>query len=244
LREFVVYYQPIVNIHSGTLIGFEALVRWQHPVRGLLTPAAFLDVAEEIGLGDAIGWQVMERVCRQLAEWRQTLLVNDLSIHVNLSARQFMLPDLYSRLVQLLEQYHLPPRSIKLELTESTLMEYNQEAAAVLASLRNYGIQIVIDDFGVGYSSLSYLIKLPIDQIKIDRNFIIQLNQDRHSEAIVSAIINLARGLHLTVVAEGLETAEQLERMRVAGCDYGQGYLLGYPLSAEEASRLLQQVLQ
>jgi diguanylate cyclase (GGDEF) domain len=243
LREFVVYYQPIVNIHSGKLIGFEALVRWQHPVHGLLSPAAFLNIAEEIGLGTAIGWQVVELVCQQLAEWRQTLSANDLSIHVNLSARQFMVPDLYARLVQVLEQYNIPPQSIKLELTENTLMEYSQEAAAVLAQLRNYGIQIVLDDFGVGYSSLSYLIQLPIDQIKIDRNFIIQIDQNHHSQAIVNAIVNLARGLHLEVVAEGLETVEQVERMRMVGCDYGQGYLLGQPLPTEEASQFLQRAM-
>lgn len=240
-REFIVYYQPIMNISSGGLIGFEALVRWQHPTRGILTPAAFLDVAEEVGLGDAIGWQVLEHVCRQLATWQHTFShAADLSVSVNLSARQFMQPDLYARIVQLLTQYNIPPNCLKLELTESALMEYSQEAAAVLARLRSYGIQIAIDDFGVGYSSLSYLIQLPIDQIKIDRNFIIQLDQAHHSQAIVSAIVNLARSLNLEVVAEGLETAEQVDRMRTVGCHYGQGYLLGYPLPAAEASRLLQ----
>lgn len=240
-REFIVYYQPIMNISSGGLIGFEALVRWQHPKRGILTPAAFLDVAEEVGLGDAIGWQVLEHVCRQLATWQHSFPhAAHLSVSVNLSARQFTQPDLYVRIVQLLTQHNIPPNCLKLELTESALMEYSQEAAAVLARLRSYGIQIAIDDFGVGYSSLSYLIQLPIDQIKIDRNFIIQLDQAHHSQAIVSAIVNLARSLDLEVVAEGLETTEQVDRMRTVGCHYGQGYLLGYPLPAAEASRLLQ----
>ncbi|WP_322512709.1 putative bifunctional diguanylate cyclase/phosphodiesterase, partial [Chloroflexus sp.] len=187
-HEFCVYYQPIINIHSGALVGFEALVRWAHPTRGILAPGAFLDVAEEAGLNDAIGWQVLEQVCRQLAEWRRAVpSAKSLTVSVNLSARQFMLPDLYLRIVHLLEQYRLPPSVLKLELTESALMEYSRDAAAVLARLRDYGIQIAIDDFGVGYSSLSYLVQLPIDQIKIDRNFIVQLEQAHHSQAIVSA---------------------------------------------------------
>lgn len=239
-QEFRVYYQPIIDIRSGVLVGFEALVRWAHPTRGILSPAAFLDVAEEAGLNDAIGWQVLEHVCQQLAEWRRMLPhVATLSVSVNLSARQFMLPDLYSRLVRLLEQYRLPPAALKLELTESVLMEYSRDAASVLMRLREYGIQIAIDDFGVGYSSLSYLVQLPIDQIKIDRNFIVQLEQAQHSQAIVSAIVNLARSLNLEVVAEGLETTGQIERMRAVGCQYGQGYLIGYPLPAEDATQVL-----
>lgn len=239
-QEFRVYYQPIIDISSGVLVGFEALVRWAHPTRGILPPAAFLDVAEEAGLNDAIGWQVIEQVCQQLAEWRRTLpQAAALSVSVNLSARQFMLPDLYPRLVRLLEQYRLPPDALKLELTESALMEYSRDAAAVLMSLREYGIQIAIDDFGVGYSSLSYLVQLPIDQIKIDRNFIVQLEQAQHSQAIVSAIVNLARSLNLEVVAEGLETTGQIERMRAVGCQYGQGYLIGYPLPGDDATQVL-----
>lgn len=239
-QEFRVYYQPIIDISSGILVGFEALVRWEHPTRGILPPAAFLDVAEEAGLNDAIGWQVLEQVCRQLAEWRRSLpQATALSVSVNLSARQFMLPDLYLRLVQLLEQHRLPPSALKLELTESALMEYSRDAAAVLMRLREYGVQIAIDDFGVGYSSLSYLVQLPIDQIKIDRNFIVQLEQAQHSQAIVSAIVNLARSLNLEVVAEGLETTGQIERMRAVGCQYGQGYLIGYPLPADDATQVL-----
>ncbi len=239
-REFKVFYQPIIAMASGQLMGFEALVRWQHPERGILSPAAFLAVAEESGLSEAIGWQVLEQVCQQLVEWRQTLPNTDrLSVSVNLSARQFMLPDLYPRIIALLTQYRLPPSCLKLEITENALMEQSRIASAVLTRLRESGIQIVIDDFGVGYSSLSYLVQLPIDMIKIDRNFILQIDQTEHSHAVVNTIVNLAMSLNLEVVAEGLETPSHLERMRLVGCHYGQGYLIGHPLPSSDVTRWL-----
>ncbi|MGC8952158.1 putative bifunctional diguanylate cyclase/phosphodiesterase [Chloroflexus sp.] len=242
-HEFCVYYQPIIHLTTGRLVGFEALVRWRHPTRGILLPAAFLHVAEEAGLNDSIGWQVLEQVCQQLVVWRRlNPRAAALSVSVNLSARQFMQPDLYDRLIQLLEQYQVPSTALKLELTESALMEYNHDAVALLTRLREQGIQIAIDDFGVGYSSLSYLVQLPIDQVKIDRNFIFQLESKHHSQAIVNTIVNLAHNLNLEVVAEGVETQGQLDRIRAIGCQYGQGYLMGLPLTADEATQMVQKM--
>lgn len=240
-HEFCVYYQPIIHLTTGRLVGFEALVRWRHPTRGILLPAAFLRVAEEAGLNDSIGWQVLEQVCQQLVVWRRlNPRAAALSVSVNLSARQVMQPNLYDRLIQLLAQYQVPPTALKLELTESTFMEYSHDVAALLNRLREQGIQISIDDFGVGYSSLSYLVQLPIDQIKIDRNFIIQLESKHRSQAIVNTIVNLAHNLNLEVVAEGVETQGQLDRIRSVGCQYGQGYLIGLPLTADAATQMVQ----
>jgi len=237
--EMRLHYQPLIELRSGTVVGFEALVRWQHPSRGLVAPLAFIPVAEETGLIIPLGRWVLETACRQAAAWRTADPSNSqLVVSVNLSARQFAHTNLDDEVAAILEATGLDPAALELEITESALMDQSERGIEVLRRLRALGVRLVLDDFGTGYSSLSYLKHLPLDTIKIDRSFVagLDLAADR---SIVEAIIGLAHGLGISVVAEGIETTEQLEALRALGCDIGQGYLFAAALVPEEAGRLI-----
>jgi len=231
--EFRVYYQPIVRIDSGKLSGFEALVRWQHPERGLVMPVDFISVAEETGLIVPLGAWVMEESCRQLTSWKLAGLRN-ITMAVNLSARQLQVPDLVGTMSDILERTGVDPADVCLEVTESMLMEDPDASAACLDSLRQLGVCVAIDDFGTGYSSLSWLRRLPVDLIKIDRSFVAHLGEESEATAIVTAVVHLARSLGLTTVAEGVETAEQIFQLQLLHCALGQGYYWSRPLPPSE----------
>ncbi len=224
----VVHYQPIVDLDSGRVVELEALVRWHHPRRGLMSPAAFIPLAEETGLIVPLGRWVLEQACLQGRLWQQ-LYPSDppLMVSVNLSARQLQQPDLPSSVSRILHSTGLAPTSLKLEITESMLMQ--DADAAPLAALAALGIHLAIDDFGTGYSSLSYLSRLPIDTLKVDRSFVSRLGQDRESDAVVRTIVALADTLNMSVTAEGIEEPEQAARLRSLGCHRGQGYLFARP---------------
>ena len=242
--EFRVYYQPKVLLKSGGIIGFEALVRWEHPERGLVSPAEFIPVAGETGLIVPIGRWVLERACRQVAGWAaespgRSPRGTNLAVSVNLSARQFQQKNLAHDVRRILEETGLSPGSLILEITEGVVMDDAPLTSKVMSELKDLGVRLSIDDFGTGYSSLSYLKRFPADFLKIDRSFVDGLGRDPESEAIVSAMIGLSRDLGLEVVAEGIEDAHQLELLNRMGCELGQGYYFAKPLPPEEAVALL-----
>jgi diguanylate cyclase (GGDEF)-like protein/PAS domain S-box-containing protein len=233
-QEFRVVFQPIVSLETGETVEVEALVRWQHPDRGLVPPPAFIPVAEETGLIVPIGQWVLEAACRQARLWHAEH-PNDppLVMSVNLSARQFQHPGLVADIARALGEAELDPSTLKLEITESVVMRDAEAATETLRQLKSLGIRLAIDDFGTGYSSLSYLKRLPVDTLKIDRSFVHGLGQDDQDTAIVRSIVALAKTLHLSVTAEGIEIPAQQAQLRHLGCDRGQGYLFGRPAPAE-----------
>ncbi|WP_404785736.1 EAL domain-containing protein [Altericista sp. CCNU0014] len=224
-QEFWLYYQPIVDLQTQKLSGFEALLRWQHPERGLVMPGAFMAVAEETGSIEPIGQWVLQEACRQLKQWQlEGPQRSALTVNVNLSARQFSQPHLLHQIDLTLKQTGLDARSLKLEITESTLIGNPDLAVSVLQALRDRQIDICIDDFGIGYSSLSHLHRFPINMLKIDRSFVAQVREDTAHHEILKAIIHLGHNLGLKVIVEGVETAQQLALLKANGCLYGQGY--------------------
>lgn len=237
-QEFVVYYQPIVHLNSGQLKGFEALVRWRHPERGLVPPNDFIPIAEETLLILPIGHLVLAEACRQAAEWTQCY-VTPPTINVNLSSRQFTATDLAEEIHQLARQHRCNPSLLNLEITESAIMEDTEAVQVNLRRLHEQGFQLSMDDFGVGYSSLSYLHQFPFDILKIDRSFTQSLGQDSSKTKIITTIITLARTLGMLVVAEGVETRKQAEFLAVLGCDFGQGYYFSRPVEAAGAKALM-----
>ena len=244
-REFEVYYQPKVELASDALAGFEALVRWKHPERGLVSPVEFIPVAEETGLVLPIGRRVLEESCRQAKAWQDRRRerpagAQPLTISVNLSARQFQRQNLAQEVDRVLDRSGLPPSSLELEITETVIMDDTPSTTKALQVLKSLGVRLSIDDFGTGYSSLSYLKHLPVDCLKIDRSFVWGLGQDPEGTAIVSAIVNLARDLGIEVVAEGVESAPQLEMLRALGCNLAQGFYFSEPLDHPNASLLLE----
>jgi diguanylate cyclase (GGDEF)-like protein/PAS domain S-box-containing protein len=239
-EEFRVHYQPIVDLSSGRLAGFEALVRWQHPERGIVLPSEFVPLAEETGLIVPIGEWVLLQACRQLQAWSQAFPGQPgIRMSANLSTRQFAQPDLAGRVQWALEETGTSGASLHLEITESAVMETRDSASRTLARLKELGIRISIDDFGTGYSSLSYLQRLPIDTLKIDQSFVRLMGPGSRESEIVRTIVALAHNLGMSVVAEGVERVAQEAELRGLGCDYGQGFLYAEPLEAAEASRLL-----
>ena len=229
--ELFVDYQPIVSLESRTLIGFEALVRWRHPEFGLVPPKDFIPVAEETGQILTIGQVVLESACRQARYWQETYPSKPpLFVSVNLSVKQFNQPGLVENIARLLQEFQLPPRCLKLEITESVFSDNIEAAVGLLTQLRNLGVQLSIDDFGTGYSSLSYLQRFPIDTLKIDRSFVTQMMENEENLAIVRTIVALAQNLGMDVVAEGVETEDQLMLLRKLECENGQGYLFSTPL--------------
>jgi len=241
--EFRNFYQPIVCLDSGRIIGFEALSRWQHPTRGLLQPLEFIPVAEETGMIRELGWWNLQEACRQICAWNA--LRNGrppLTISVNLSVKQFLQPNLVAELEQLLRELALSPNILKLEITESAVMTDPSAAIEMLLKIKSLGVQLSIDDFGTGYSSLSYLHRFPLDMLKIDRSFIKTLDQGGDSIEIVRTILPMANSLRLDVIAEGVETAEQLAILRKLRCEYAQGYYFSKPVAADAAGALLEKL--
>jgi diguanylate cyclase (GGDEF)-like protein/PAS domain S-box-containing protein len=237
-KEFKVYYQPQVKIDTGQVVGMEALVRWQHPEMGLVSPAEFIPLAEDTGLIAPIGEWVLRTACAQTKSW-QDCGFTSLHVSVNLSSRQFQQPDLLLMIERQLKETGLDPSSLELEVTESSVMKNAESAISTLRELKAMGIKISIDDFGSGYSSLSYLKHLPIDVLKIDQSFVRDMTTDPKDAAIVMAIIQLAHSLQLKVNAEGVETEEQLRFLRLLRCDEMQGYLFCRPLPVEAFEQLL-----
>ena len=234
-----VYYQPVVKLDTGKVTEVEALVRWEHPRHGLLSPDEFIPLAEETGLIVPIGQWVLEHACRQVRSWQKHKGARGLVLSVNLSPKQLQYPELVEDVSQILARTELDSRYLKLEITERMVMDDAESNIAILRTLRDTGIQVAIDDFGTGYSSLSYLKRFPVDVLKIDRSFVQGLGRVSEDTAIVRATIAFARSLGISVTAEGIETAEQLTYVRALGCDLGQGYYLSRPLAGEKAGELL-----
>jgi Amt family ammonium transporter len=238
--ELRLHYQPLVDLATGRVDGLEALLRWQHPARGLVPPLSFIPLAEETGLILPIGRWVLETACAQVREWqRRVPSAASLVVSVNISARQFAQADLVADIAAILDHSGLTPASLELEITESVVMDQSETSVERLRGLRALGVKLVLDDFGTGYSSLSYLRRLPLDTIKIDRSFVSGLGTDEADLPIVQAVISLAHGLGVNVVAEGIETEAQLARLRELGCDRGQGFWFARPLPPDELPRLL-----
>ena len=237
--ELRVHFQPKVSLRTRRPMGAEALVRWEHPERGLISPAEFVPLAEETGLILPLGRWVLEEACRQARVWQEEYPDRRSTMSVNLSAKQFQQPHLLEGISEVLESTGLEPCGLVLEITESVLMEDAQANIATLEGLKGLGVQLAIDDFGTGYSSLEYLKRFPVDVIKIDRSFVQGLGLSSKDTAIVQTVINLADALGLTPIAEGIETAEQAERLQDMGCRIGQGYYFARPLPSAEATNLL-----
>jgi EAL domain-containing protein (putative c-di-GMP-specific phosphodiesterase class I) len=238
-QEFRLHYQPIVTLSDQQLCGFEALVRWQHPVRGLVPPNDFIPVAEETGLIVPIGLWVLREACLQMRAWdREFADCSNLMVNVNLSARQCLHPALVADVARVLAETGLEPQRLKLEITESLVLEGSNEVIGVLRELRGLGVQLGLDDFGMGYSALSYLQHLPVQTLKIDRSFVSDMQNAGNAE-IVRAILSLASGLSMNVTAEGVETAEQAAWLKGLSCEFGQGYFFDRPLTEDRAREVL-----
>jgi len=229
-----------LDVPEGTCVGFEALVRWQHPERGLISPMDFIPIAEDTGQIIPIGEFALHEACRQMRRW-QKLFPSDtpLFISVNLSGKQFNQPNLIEMVRATLAKTRLEPRSLKLEITESVVMDNIETATGMLRELRELGVQLAIDDFGTGYSSLSYLHRFPIDTLKIDRSFVTRMVDNSENIEIVRTIVMLAQNLGMDVVAEGVETKDQLALLRKLGCENGQGYYFSKPSTPSDAERVL-----
>ncbi len=242
-NEFCLYYQPIINLKTNRIKGFESLVRWRHPKRGIVSPLEFIPIAEETGIIVPLGEWILRESCHQLRYWQSTNSSNqNLTMSVNLSCKQFMQSDLFERIFEIVRETKVEPNNLRLEITESYLMNDSDAAIAIMKKLRSLAIKLSIDDFGTGYSSLSYLHRLPINYLKIDRSFVSQMQSNAENFEIVRTIIMLAKNLNLKVIAEGIETPEQADFLRSLDCDYGQGFLYSKPVRAEQAAELIGSV--
>jgi len=238
--EFRIVYQPIVSLATGNIHGFESLVRWQHPDRGIVSPGEFIPVAEETKMILAIGATVLREACGQMKAWQSQFGDRAPAImSVNLSSKQLAQPGLIEEIEQTLQMTGLEASHLKLEITESSFMDSLESAIELLQRLRKMGIQLGIDDFGTGYSSLSYLYRLPVHTLKVDRSFVSRMGANGENSEIVRTIISLAHNLDLDVIAEGVETADQSLQLQALGCEYGQGYYFSRPVEAPSASALI-----
>lgn len=238
-EDFVVHYQPIVDLRTHRLVCVEALLRWQHPQRGTVPPDVFIPVAETSGAIVELGMWVLAQACADLKRWDETCPDSPLRVTVNLSARQLQEASVGPQIARVLHRGGVDPRRLTLEVTESLLMDDKEAAANTLWQLRTLGIRIVVDDFGTGYSSLSRLVDLPLDEIKVDRSFVDELGRSEAGATIITAAVAMAHGLGLGVVAEGVENLEQLRFLQGAGCDHAQGFLFSRPLPADDIERML-----
>ncbi len=244
-QEFELYYQPIIDLQTNTISGFESLIRWQHPERGIISPTEFIPVAEETELIIPIGHWVLFESCRRIRQWQAKWdFAAPLTISVNLSGKQFKQPELVEQVKQILYQTKLDPQYLRLEITESMLMDDADTATAMLRQLRSLGVQLSIDDFGTGYSSLSYLHRLPVNILKVDRSFVTRMAIDEESLGIVETIVALAGKLKMKTVAEGVETENQCEQLKRFNCEYGQGYLFSKPVPVRAAEELIEKQWQ
>ena len=236
------HYQPIVSLTNGRITGFEALLRWQHSELGTISPADFIPLAEETGLIETLGQWVLRQACRQMLIWNESRPADkQLEISVNLSSRQFTQADLVNGIMDSVHGSGLGASSLKLEITESVLMENAQRSIAMLNQLKEFDIKVCVDDFGTGYSSLSYLHTFPIDTLKIDKSFIGDMSRNYQNLEIVRTITMLARNLRLDVIAEGVETPEQYAQLRALGCQFAQGFHFSRPVDVDKATRLIQE---
>ncbi|MBW4535914.1 MAG: EAL domain-containing protein [Pleurocapsa minor HA4230-MV1] len=242
-NELTMHYQPIISLDNNHLVGFEALIRWQHPERGAISPVEFIPIAEDTGLILDIGEWLLKEACQQLQIWRQQFAsvpqINSLKMSINLASQQLQEPEFIQKLDQILLETGLEGSSLRLEITESVLIEPEGTIQNTLKQIKNRNIKLSIDDFGTGYSSLSYLRRFPIDNLKIDRSFINQMNLDSENFEIVRLIITLAKTLGMKTISEGVETALQLDRLKGLGCEFAQGYLFSIPLAPKEIELML-----
>jgi diguanylate cyclase (GGDEF)-like protein len=239
-HEFILYYQPIVSLVTGQIAGFEALIRWQHPERGFISPQEFIPIAEDTGLIVPLGDWVLREACQQLKQWQETLpAAEHLRVSVNLASKQIQESDFIEKVDRVLAETGLDGQFLRLELTESMLMERTNEIIEMLTQVRHRHILLSIDDFGTGYSSLSYLHRFPVSTLKIDRSFVTQMTIDNESFEIARTVVTLAHALSLDVIAEGVETPEQVTQLRRLGCEFGQGYLFSKPLSTAAIEALI-----
>ena len=238
--EMLAYYQPIIDLATMRLMGFEALMRWNHPTRGIVPPNEFIPVAEDTNFIVPLTTWMLKKSCAQLAEWQHRSPHNkSLVMSVNLSGKHFAHGDIVEQIQQIIVKTQISPECLKLEITESAMMDNPEKAIATLKRLKNLGAQVSIDDFGTGYSSLSYLHRFPIDTLKVDRSFVSTMENGTENGEIVRTIISLAKTLNLSVIAEGIESIHQLHQLRILGCEYGQGYLFSRPVPAEEAQSII-----
>ena len=238
--SFVMHYQPIISLEAGRIAGFEGLVRWIDPERGIVAPMRFISVAEETGLIVPIGWWALREACTQVRRWQERWPMDPpLYASVNVSGKIFGQPDIVERVWNLLEETGLPPTSLRLEITESILMDHGEQALQILGELRALGVQFSIDDFGTGFSSLSYLQRFSYDTLKIDRSFIAGMQDKADVSAIVQTIVGLGSRLGMSVVAEGVETVGQFERLKAMGCPAAQGFWFSKPVEAAKAEKLI-----
>jgi len=241
-QEFCLHYQPIVNMRSRALMGFEALVRWQHPTQGLLLPASFIPVAEETGLIVPLGWWVLHEACRQMQAWREAIpATQSLKLSVNMSSKQFSQQGLIDKFKDILRETGFSPHCLTIEITEGVLIQHSDSIIEILQALQAIGVQLSIDDFGTGYSSLSYLHQFPFDTLKIDRSFIENADQDFDKLEILQSVIRLAWNLGLDVVAEGVETEKHYSQLLALRCESGQGYLFAHPLEPAATDAMLRE---
>jgi diguanylate cyclase len=238
-EELLLHYQPKINLKTGDITSVEALVRWQHPERGLLQPEQFLTVAEDSGLILGIGRWLLREACRQMRAWLDAGL-SAVPVAVNISPREFRSADFFESVRAALKQTHLDPKILELEITEAVLMQNASSTSSALAELKAIGVRLAVDDFGTGYSSLSYLTRFPIDALKLDQSFVRNIYVNKNDAIVARTIITMGQSLKLTVIAEGVETKEQLAFLQAAGCDEAQGYYFSRPVPAEQFAKLLE----
>ena len=237
-KEFILHYQPKVNLSTGLLVGAEALIRWNHPTRGIILPETFVSIAEDCGLIIQMGRIVLRQACIQAKEWIDNGMPN-IIMAVNISALEFENRDFYKCVFEILQESKLEAKYLQLELTESVLMKNVESSTIILQQLKALGVELAVDDFGTGYSSLSYLSQFPIDVLKIDQSFIKNITNNESNGAIVTAILSMGVSLNQKVIAEGIETLEELEFLNLHHCEEGQGYLFGYPVLSKDFNRTL-----
>ncbi|MEH2437743.1 MAG: EAL domain-containing protein [Nostoc sp.] len=239
-QEFLVYYQPIISLVTGRISGFEALVRWQHPIRGLVSPIEFIPVAEETGLINPINTWVLQSACHQLSIWQHYPVTPEpLTMSVNLSARLFLQPNLVEQIDRIIYENKINPAYLELEITESVIMENTNAIEIILQQLKQRHIKLIMDDFGTGYSSLSYLHSFPFNALKIDKSFVKRMQENKENMGLVPAMIGIANSMGMSAIAEGVETQEQLAQLRTLNCNFAQGYLFSKPIEQELVIKLL-----